>query len=312
MTQYFEKKYSSIWGKNTLKKLLNMKREISSKQYIRVNTSKTSYGNVEQFLKKNRVKFEKTSLPNAIEIKKSFFNLTSSPTSLLGEIYSQDLASQLPILTLPEKIFEKQHISVLDMCASPGSKTTQIADILETKNCSYDITALEPEKKRITKLINNLQKQQVKNCKVFQIKGEDFSSSEKFDLIILDAPCSGNLIGDNNWLKKRNQQGIEQNASLQKKLLKKAYSLLKNDGILVYSTCSMEVEENEMNIDWFVKQFQVKTIQPKFKPTFPTTPLKEYKGKKFSPQVSKTMRLMPLTSKTQGFYVGIIIKTTFK
>ena len=309
MTQHFEKKYSNIWGKNTLSKLLQIKKNLNS-HYIRINSSKTTQQEVEEFLKKNRIIYNTTSLPNCIEIKKSFFNLSSAPLSLSGKIYLQEFSSQLPIHCLNWDSIKKSNkpLRILDMCASPGSKTTQIADVLNYYNSNYHIIALDSEQKRITKLINNLQKQQIQNIEVFQIDAQDFTSSKQFDIILLDAPCSGNLIEDNNWLKKRNQQGIEQNASLQKKLLKKAYSLLKNNGILLYSTCSMEVEENEMNMDWFLHNYKVEMLEPSIKLPFSTTPLKEYKNKKFSAEINKTIRLMPLTSKTQGFYVAILRK----
>lgn len=307
---YFEQKYAQIWGKGTLNKLLQKQKELGNKKYIRVNISKTSSNAIEDFLKKNRVKYSPSPLPNSFEIHKTFFNLTTSPQALLGEMYSQDLASQIPVHCLNLKQYQnsKKPIRILDMAASPGSKTTQLSDLLDHYNIPHEIVALELEKKRIQKLLNNLQKQQVHNCKVYNIAAQDFTSSTQFDIILLDAPCSGNLIDDKNWISKRNKQGIEKQATLQKQLLKKAYSLLKGKGKLLYSTCSMEVEENEMNVNWFVNNYKVSLIRPKIKLPFPTPALTRYNNQVFSKEISKTLRCFPLTSNTQGFYIAVFEK----
>lgn len=307
---YFEQKYAQIWGKGTLNKLLQKQKELINKKYLRINISKTTSQTIEEFLKKNRVKYSPTPLPNSFEIHKTFFNLTTSPHALLGEIYNQDLASQIPVhcLNLQQYQNSKKPIQILDMAASPGSKTTQISDLLKYYNIPHEITALEIEKKRILKLLNNLQKQQVHNCKVYNTAAQDFKSSIQYDIILLDAPCSGNLIDDKNWVSKRNKQGIEKQATLQKQLLKKAYSLLKGKGILVYSTCSIEVEENEMNANWFLNNYKVEIIKPQLQLPFPTTPLKKYNNQVFSKELSKTIRCFPLNSNTQGFYVAMFEK----
>ncbi len=308
--QYFEQKYAQIWGKGTLNKLLQKQKELISKKYIRVNISKTSSNVIEDFLKKNRVKYSQGTLPNSFEIHKTFFNLTSSPQALLGEIYNQDIASQIPVhcLNLKQYTDAKKPIKILDMAASPGSKTTQLSDLLTYYNVPHEIVALELEEKRVQKLLNNLQKQQVHNCKVFNVAAQDFKSSEQFDIILLDAPCSGNLIDDRNWISKRNKQGIEKQATLQKQLLKKAYSLLKGKGVLLYSTCSIEVEENEMNANWFVNNYKVSLMRPNVKLPFPTTPLTRYNKEIFTKEISKTIRCFPLTSNTQGFYIAVFEK----
>ena len=193
-------------------------------------------------------------------------------------------------------------IYVLDMSASPGSKTTQLADLFEYHNIKFHITALEIEKKRLIKLMNNIQRQNFKNIEIYSIDARKFNSKNKYDIVILDAPCSGNLIDDENWLKKRNLNGIEKMSKLQKELLRSAKNFIKKDGILIYSTCSLEPEENEMNINWAVNKLNLKTEKIKMKMKFDSLPLKKYKGQHFTDKNS--IRIIPFHSKTQGFFVS--------
>lgn len=305
-------RYDQFFGNEAAKRLIEAKKLYSKDQYIRINISKTSIQDIEKFLKKNRVKYSNTFLKNALKIEKSFFNISSSLPSLTGEIYMQDLASQIPPNCIDyEKIKQNQEknkkiIKVLDMAASPGSKTTQIADFLKYYEIDYHITAIEPEVKRLTKLINNIQKQRVESIDIINVEGQKFDTKEKFEIILLDSPCSGNLIGDENWLEKRNIKGILEKADLQKRLLMKAHDLLKNEGILIYSTCSLEIEENEANVDWLLRKTNLKTFKPNIQFPFDTNPVKKFKGKKINP--ADSIRFMPYLSKTQGFFICCFIK----
>ncbi len=300
MSKQLLQRYDNFFGTRTSQKLLEAKRKYSNNQFIRVNKSKTSNKLIEEFLKKNRVKFTKTYLPNSFKIEKTFFNLSSAPQCILGEFYLQDLASQIPVNCIDFSSLPKK-VKVLDIAASPGSKTTQIADILKSKEIAYDIIALEPETKRLTKLINNIQKQSFENINIINSTGQDFKTSTKFDIILLDAPCSGNLVGDRDWLNKRDLKGIQNNANLQKQLLKNAASLLVPNGILIYSTCSLEIEENEENALWAQQNLGLKSFLPTLKFPFETDSFKLTKNKKYLKL--KSIRIMPYLSQTQGFFV---------
>jgi len=305
---FFKDRYNLFLGKNSFNKLIEAKNIYSNNQFIRINLSKTNITEIERFLKDNRVKFSKTFIPNALKIEKSFFNISSSLENLSGNIYIQDLASQIPVNTVNFEILKKlnRKIKILDMAASPGSKTTQIADLCEYYKLDYNIIAIEPDENRLNKLINNIQRQEFKNIEIINEFGEKFQSKNKFDLILLDAPCSGNLIDDKNWLNKRDLKGINENAELQKKMLKNAYNLLEKNGQLIYSTCSLEPEENELNVDWFLKKFKVKSEKINLKFGFETKPILKFNNIKFSNQNS--IRITPYLSKTQGFFVSKFYK----
>lgn len=301
INQELIRRWEKNFGKDEVRKLLDIKNKISNDTYIRVNLSKTSVNDVCDFLKSNRVKFSETFLPNCLKIEKSFFNLSSSLLSLSGEIYIQDIASQVPVNCIDFKWLKSLNrcVNILDMAASPGSKTTQICDMLKLHNIEYNLIALEPEVKRLQKLINNLHKQECVNVSVVNSTGQKFNSEIKFDLILLDAPCSGNLIGDRNWLDKRDVKGILERSNVQKDLLKSAKSLLNENGVLIYSTCSLELEENEENVKFAKDNLDLKDVKCSLNFPFSTKPL--LKGQ-------ESIRFMPTKSMTQGFFVSILKK----
>lgn len=151
-----------------------------------------------------------------------------------GKIYLQSLSSQLPPLYM--KVEEKDQI--LDMCAAPGSKTTELAYLYPNSL----ITANEVNKIRADRLKYNLDKQSVHNVTVINNDATQLSPYMMFDSILLDAPCSGSgTIGDNKVF----NMDVNKIANIQQKLLNKAISLLKNDKYMIYSTCSILKEENE-------------------------------------------------------------------
>lgn len=157
-----------------------------------------------------------------------------------GEIYVQSLSSMLPVIILNPNINE----NILDMCAAPGSKTTMIGSICNNK---VNITAVEIHKDRFEKLKYNLSKQSV-NAIVFNMNALDLDDMFKFDKILLDAPCSGSGtldITNNKYKKYFTNELIKKCVNTQKKLLKKAYKLLRSGGKLIYSTCSLLKAENE-------------------------------------------------------------------
>ena len=120
----------------------------------------------------------------------------------------------------------------------------------------------------------------------------------KFDRILLDVPCSGNFVSDVNWFNQRSIDDVKRNAEVQREILTKAVSCLNPDGEIVYSTCSLEPEEDESNIDWAVRNLGVKTA-PIDCPG--VNGLTEVFGDKLDPTVANSRRIWPYN--TQGFFV---------
>jgi len=195
---------------------------------------------------------------------------------LLGYYYIQETASMLPPLVLNPQPEEK----VLDLCASPGSKTTQIASRMENTGL---IIANEVKFGRIKILAANIERCGVMNtimtrrdgialCKRFAKEGiisHESNSEDRlikknqgfslFDKILLDAPCSGEgtIRSTSRTLEMWNPKTIENLSKLQKSLIASCIEVLKPNGILVYSTCTHAPEEDEEVVDFALKNFNV-------------------------------------------------------
>ncbi len=169
-----------------------------------------------------------------------------------GLFFVQSSVSMLPAVVLDPKPGER----VLDLCAAPGGKTTQMAAMMQNKG---QIVAVESSSFRATILRKNLQRCGVINTDVLCMPAERYLGN-LFDKILLDPPCSasGTIKGETKHsaqtLQEWNPITIKRLARLQKKLIKHAFSLLKPGGTLVYSTCSLEPEENEEVAEYLLEK----------------------------------------------------------
>lgn len=158
-----------------------------------------------------------------------------------GGLYVQSLSSMLPALALSPR----PGADVLDMCAAPGGKTTQMAALTAGK---AHITACEMHMPRAEKLRFNLARQGASGVNVMQVDARRLDDFFRFDQVLLDAPCSGSgtLDEDDPKLARRfTPQLVAKSQASQRALLKKALGVLKPGGELVYSTCSVLKGENE-------------------------------------------------------------------
>jgi len=120
----------------------------------------------------------------------------------------------------------------------------------------------------------------------------------KFDRILLDVPCSGNFAADREWFRRRTIEDVQRNAALQREILTGAVKALKDKGEIVYSTCSLEPEENELNIDWATKHLDLQT-EPR--ECYGEPAHTEVFGKQLDSRIANCRRIWPGT--TQGFFV---------
>jgi NOL1/NOP2/sun family putative RNA methylase len=192
----------------------------------------------------------------------------------------------------------------LDACASPGSKTTQIASRINNKGL---IVANEIKSSRVGRLLENINRAGVKNSIVINsdIERLDFFDNY-FDKALIDAPCSGEGMfkKDLDSLKIWTPNLVRMLAGIQRKILSSVSNLVKTGGTIVYSTCTMSIEENEENIDWFIKNFPFELQDIKYgKPGFIS-----YKDKHFDENITKTKRIFPFFEKGEPFFVAKLIK----
>ena len=201
----------------------------------------------------------------------------------------QSLSSMLPPLILNPK--EDAHI--LDMCAAPGSKTTQLAALTNNKAC---ITACEFDKIRAERLKYNLNKLGTSRVTVLVKDSRNLDEFFRFDTIMLDAPCSGSGTVLLNEESKQvfNQKVIDKCQKRQISLLKKGLSMLNKNGVLVYSTCSILKEENEQ------------VLKACLNNNFELLPIdKEKYDLPYLPSLENTITIAP-TELYEGFFVAKI------
>ncbi len=250
MNQFLQR-YKDLYNKD-----LSGYKSLNLNKCIRTNSLKIGENNLRKRLEKKGIKLKKFQ-ENGYEVIRSKVPVGATPEYLQGFYYIQEKASQYPATLFK---FKKNDI-VLDMCAAPGSKTTQLSQLMNNKGT---IIALDIKTKRLNALKNNLQRMGCTNVIAYNKDGryiEDFKL--KFDKVLIDAPCSGNFITDKEWLNKRTLEDIKSRQKLQKQLISAGISVLKVGGTLVYSTCSMEPEENEQIIDYALKEFNVKLVEQK-------------------------------------------------
>jgi len=231
---------------------------------------------------------------------------------LLGYYYVQEISSMLPMMALKPEAGE----IILDLCASPGSKTTQAAAMMENEGT---IIANELNLGRIGILNANLERCGVMNTVVTRKEGVALcerilkKSKIRFDKILVDAPCSGEgtLRKSPRTFEMWNPNMIKKIAGVQKQLAVAAMKILKVGGEMIYSTCTLAPEEDEMIVNHLVDNFDIELEQIKL-------PLKlrcgvcEWEGNEMSKEVEKCLRLYPQDNDTDGFFVAKIKKLSDK
>lgn len=255
-----------------------------------MNSEKTD---VLKRLESEGVELEKIPfLENSYWISKSRFSLGATAEYLLGLYSVQEAAAQIPATLFTEL----ENKTVLDACAAPGGKTVQLADLMRNTGV---ITALDVKKQRLFALSNHLERCRVKNTVVYHLDARKSSLlGFRFDRVLLDVPCSGNYVTDEGWFRRRTLKDIEHNAEVQRQILAEAAKLVKDNGEIVYSTCSLEPEEDELNIDWAIitLNLQVEEIN-----CHGEKALTNVFGRQLDRSIANCRRIWP--EPTQGFFV---------
>ncbi|MEM3587567.1 MAG: NOL1/NOP2/sun family putative RNA methylase [Candidatus Jordarchaeaceae archaeon] len=229
--------------------------------------------------------------------------ITNTIEYQLGFIFSQEASSMIPPVVLDA---EPGHF-VLDMAAAPGSKTIHIGMRMRNDGC---LIANDVKWNRVNILIHRIQKCGVLNAWVTMKDGRYFSRFEnKFDRILLDAPCSnvGMVRKNFKYLKLWNINKVKSLSRLQKEMILAGYKALKRGGIMVYSTCTLDPVENEEVINYLVSRTNAEIDEIDL-PVRKTKPFTEFEGKKYDSQVKKCLRIHPQNNDTEGFFVAKIVK----
>ncbi len=301
----FEKRYRALLGDEFD---IYLKYSLSFlTRSIRVNTLKKSISEVRKRLEKLGWKLYPIPFCREgfwVEHETGRLDIGNTKEHGLGYYYVQEAASMIPPIVLDPKPGE----IILDMCASPGSKSTQIAQYM--KNTGV-LIANDFTDDRMKPLGINLQKSGVSNVLMTKMYGQWFAKSGIFfDKILVDAPCSGTgtIRKSLKTLTIWNPLMIERLAATQRNLLSIAFGILKPGGIVVYSTCSTEPLEDEAVVSSLLGKYEGARLEEINLNLKRSNPIMEFGGDKYSSEVSKCLRLWPQDNNTEGFFVAKIRK----
>lgn len=307
-TQIIEK-ITSIYGHNASKVLQGMQTE--PKTVFRINTlrhSKHTLFNLEQ----QGFDFRALPISNTyvLEAAPNVAKLSNTEQFQNGEIYIQGLSSMMSVFTLDPK----EDDEILDLCAAPGSKTSLIAALTQNQAA---ITAVEKNKTRYQKLVANLERLGVTSVNSVFADGYTLPKQrpefmEKFDKILVDAPCSNEgyiILNDPKSYAFWNKRKFADMVWQQKGLLFSGFSMLKPGGTLVYSTCTFSVEENEEIVHELIKKFPNASVEDFELPeeTSYLPGLTHWNQKAYDSTLANTKRILP-DQLHRPFFIAKILK----
>ncbi|RLF98420.1 MAG: tRNA methyltransferase [Thaumarchaeota archaeon] len=273
---------------------------------FRVNTFKASEEHILSRLESKGYRFRKVPWARHGYISENGYELGKTLEHMLGLIYLQGPISMAPVEALDPRPGE----TVLDLCAAPGSKSTQIAQLLEGRGV---VVANDVSYERVKALSSNLQRFGVLNCVITLADGRKYPrfAREFFDKVLVDAPCSSLGIVSKDWgiAKDWSMKLVERLSSLQRQLILAGFDCLKPGGILVYSTCTLTVEENELVVSWLLeRRDNARVAEIKLEGLRGRNGFTEYDGLRIAEEAAKTLRIMPYDNWAEGFYIAKIIK----
>lgn len=276
---------------------------------FRANTLKISAERLLESLKELKIEVEQLPWYSDAFILKNVPQKVLTETDMYkqGYLYVQSLSSMIPPLVLSPQPGEK----ILDLTAAPGSKTTQIAALMQN---SGEILANDKSRIRMYKLEANVRLQRATNVKFSYIPGEFLWKKypEYFDKTLVDVPCSmeGRFFVDDPKTYQDWKWGkVKMLSEMQKWLLRSAISATKPGGTIVYSTCTINPEENEGVIDWILKKEKGHVELEKIDIPHLSTEngMTQFGNKKYDASVTHSLRIFP-SDIMEGFFVAKLKK----
>jgi 25S rRNA (cytosine2870-C5)-methyltransferase len=275
---------------------------------IRTNTLRTRRRELAQTLIQKGVNLDPVGDWNKVGLKiiDSQVPIGATTEYLAGHYMLQSASSFLPVMALAPRPGER----VLDLCAAPGGKTTHIGQLM--KNTGI-IVANEMNPDRVASVKGNVHRMGLTNVIITNYDGRKIGKHlAGFDRALVDAPCSGlGVIWKDPSVKSmRTLKDIKRNAHIQKELLLSAIDAVNSKsshgGYIVYSTCSVSVEENEEVVNYALKNRKVKLVDTGL--TIGEPGMHKFKGKIFHPSLKLCKRIYPHVYNMEGFFVAKLRK----
>ncbi len=270
ITESFCKDYSLETAKSLLEESVK-----TPPLCIRVNTVKTDIDALKNELSKQNVQFESGDSDNCLIIKNGMA-IAENPLYKKGYFYVQDEASQRAVSVLAPKKGER----VLDMCAAPGGKSFTMANLMENQGEIISCDLYENRVRLISEGANRLGLDIIKPIAADATAFDE--SLGRFDCILCDVPCSGfGVLRRKPDIKYKPECDFKELSEIQYAILKNAVKYLKKGGRILYSTCTLRIEENENVVIKLLKEYN--TLSKIYEHTF-----------------------MPHIDKTDGFYCALL------
>ena len=226
---------------------------------------------------------------------------TFDPLFHAGCYYVQEAASMF--ITHVLRQFVHETVEGLDMCAAPGGKSTAMLSVLPEGST---LVSNEPIPTRAQILLENITKWGAKNCIVTNNYPRDFKKAKaKFDLILCDVPCSGEGMfrKDPATIGEWSLQNVEKCWRLQREIVADAWECLNPGGILIYSTCTFNIKENEENVRWIIDTYDAEPID------IPTEPSWGITGSLLEGFDAPVYRFIPGITRSEGLFVCVLRKS---
>lgn len=263
---------------------------------IRINPNKVNYG-ISLFENTKQVSWSRFGyyLPN----RPSF---TFDPLFHAGCYYVQEASSMFLEEALKQTVDLLKPVKILDLCAAPGGKSSHLQSLISKDSL---LVSNEVIRQRSNILKDNIIKWGTNNVLVSNNDPKDFSKLHGyFDILVIDAPCSGSGLfrRDKEAINEWSENNVMLCCSRQRRILADALPSLKENGILIYSTCSYSKEEDEEILDWLITEFELENLQLTLNEEWGITEIKTEKE-------NFGYRFWPYKLKGEGFFLSVFKKT---
>jgi NOL1/NOP2/sun family putative RNA methylase len=259
---------------------------------VRINSSKPS----SVFLEEEAIAWSSTG--KYLTERPSF---TADPLFHAGAYYVQEASSMFLEQALKQTDLSKA-LKVLDLCAAPGGKSTLISSLITDESL---LLANEIIKTRVPVLSDNLIRWGKANTYVSNNDPKDFGRTPSyFDVVVVDAPCSGSGMfrKDPEAISQWSEEAVQLCSQRQQRILADLYPALKENGLLIYSTCSYSKEENEDICDWLAATFELESVR------IPTDPAWGIQETQSDSMQQWGYRFYPHLAKGEGFFIACFRK----